>query len=295
MPMKNHSRGFSVVELLVTIGVVSLLFAMSMPAIESARASARRAQCAYNLRNIGQAYHTLQATRHNVAVVSPGDWRERLGDEVKLDSIFRCPSDSGQSAEELLCRVTHGGWPVQHIPFRAGPRCQQKNVTVNSEELWFEDWNNWDFADLRVLVEQQPDDTRRITVIQVDSSSTFDILTSSGSVLLDNVNKKNWPGRWCLSTTEDASYGVNNRCAEFGAKDARKILLVEYEKSVASVVGADATDRFIEKVAARHHGQCNALFVDGSVEAFDPVEIDPANLSKHDLLWRPESSAQLAN
>lgn len=45
-------RGFSVVELLVTIAVVAALVGMLLPAAQSARESARRSRCASNLRQI---------------------------------------------------------------------------------------------------------------------------------------------------------------------------------------------------------------------------------------------------
>jgi prepilin-type N-terminal cleavage/methylation domain-containing protein len=47
--------GFSLVELLVAIAIIGLLLAVGLPAVQSARESARRSQCRNRLRQIGVA------------------------------------------------------------------------------------------------------------------------------------------------------------------------------------------------------------------------------------------------
>ncbi|HWL07621.1 MAG TPA: DUF1559 domain-containing protein [Planctomicrobium sp.] len=47
--------GFTLVELIVVIGIIGLLISLAMPAIHSFRESARRTQCQNNLRQIGTA------------------------------------------------------------------------------------------------------------------------------------------------------------------------------------------------------------------------------------------------
>lgn len=87
MRRRFHIRGFTLVELLVVIGVIAMLIALLLPALSAARTQARLVTCSSNLRQMGQLL-TLYATQNRNRTLLHYWWGSKTaGSTIQTDQM----------------------------------------------------------------------------------------------------------------------------------------------------------------------------------------------------------------
>ena len=94
-------RCFSLIELLIVIAIIVILAGLLLPALRSARETAKRATCISNQRNFGE-YFLQSASQNNGSLNSIlGNWKKWLGNVAQTaGSTYDCSKDDFARFEE---------------------------------------------------------------------------------------------------------------------------------------------------------------------------------------------------
>jgi prepilin-type N-terminal cleavage/methylation domain-containing protein len=125
---RARRSGFTLIELLVVIAIIAVLISLLLPAVQSAREAARRAQCVNNLKQIGLGFMNFESTNSHLPQ-GPYD-----GDP-KAVTTSGAPDPGGYNYTETAgsqygtttcCNSAHpNGW--NHF-FKIMPFMEQQNV-----------------------------------------------------------------------------------------------------------------------------------------------------------------------
>ena len=148
---------FTLVELLVVIGIIAVLISLLLPALSKARASANTAKCLSNLRNM-QVAHWMYVNNNKGSLVQAGlshggahaneqgAWVNTLQQYYETPLLARCPSDGSPH------------WPGG-TPIGAGPGTQYRRSSYGINNFLDADMCPWGGPYRKINQVRQPSAT----------------------------------------------------------------------------------------------------------------------------------------
>lgn len=97
--MRRSARGFTILELLIVIGIIVILISILLPVVNSVREQGREVRCQQNLRQLWAGWMAFAADHENRLPGSAGDFNDSIADH--RDWLFGNYSGSGGVANVM--------------------------------------------------------------------------------------------------------------------------------------------------------------------------------------------------
>lgn len=229
----RHRNAFTIVELLVVIGIITVLIAILLPVLNKAREQARMVVCASNERQIYQ-FMCMYAADNRGTLPIPGD----------VDSP-KYPNSAFQMDGYGLYNYTEGTlWPY----ISGGPDFRQRLFLCPSDG---------------------PDRGVHLGDTTVDAPG----LTRNYSYNFNSHLAGPTTGAPVLTDHGMLPAHIGVKLSQIKGADHKLLVLEadDPESSLDSIAGesSDGQIRFISLLSHRHFGHANQCFADGHVELFD--------------------------
>lgn len=94
----GRARGFTLVELLIVIGIIVVLVAILIPVLGKARASSQSVACLSNLRQIMMGFHLYAGDNQGRLpdpIAAQESWESLLRKYLTSKDVYHCQSDGG--------------------------------------------------------------------------------------------------------------------------------------------------------------------------------------------------------
>ncbi len=279
----GRSGGFTLVELLVVIGIIALLAAILLPVLAQATHAARRANCSNKL---GQYYKGLRIYLNNYDEFFPLAWLETENDQ-RLSKLTYWRFIIHEYAESGFSRFI-----VEDDPTKTGEELFRRDKVFWNDAA--KGWTNDYFGPWLIFKGWQNSDTKEIDISITDD---YDKHATYSSVTKD-VSSTERP----LLTGVDASYALGS-----DAPDETDCKGTEHHKDLADGwtymdnynAGGDNVEVYIGvgkslrtdddyredsvRIDFRHNHAANFLFLDSHVDSIS--ETNQARLARVHERW----------
>ncbi len=282
-------NAFTLVELLVVVAIISLLVAILIPSLQSARALTYRAICASNLRHIHQAFQTAQGQAvtdgegHRSLYPNIYGWPSVPQIAAGQADLFWCPAgpdgDEIEAVGEFTVKASNPDGGDKLITFEPTNADPWRRVFDRGDywEYWFDDGKMFDLSPNGVdyVFHVTKDPPRRAVFHDVPHNTWF--ITS---ILRGDEPLEGWEDLRTNETGDSfemdgggtCNYGFNAALSERTHANPGTIAVLDYNKTIAN--GGEDMTAYIND-GARHLGRCNVMYTDGAVKSCDPLDIDP--------------------